>query len=180
METNPYAFLRMKAGLSQNAFCAKYGFAKQTLICIESGMYTELSDRMIVSLGKACAAAGVPARVELLENYGADKLQQAYMEWRSRERGAFAERLNTYVPDKWTAEISPMKFMVDETVGSVQGFAKALKIPSATLIRYMTGKQAIIPRSIESALRQINYPYLVDLARLQREWADGELQEEEI
>lgn len=180
MDTNPYAFLRMKAGLSQNAFCQRYTFAKQTLTCIESGMYTELSDRMVVSLGKACAAAGVAARLELLENYGVDRLQQAYVEWRQRQRGAFAETINRVVPGRWTNEKSPMDCLVEDTTGSVQGFAKALKVPNATLIRYMRGKQLLMPRSLESALRGVNYPYLPELYRLQTQWARKELQEEEI
>lgn len=170
MALNPFAFLRLKCGLSQSKFCARYGFSKQTVIGIESGMYPDLSDRMIVSLGKACADAGVNARMELLVTYGVERLQQAYKQWQAIERQEAVPLVNGFEPTVWTEELSPMHCLVVGTVGSLQGFAKRLKVPPATLVRYTRGEQDMMPKSIYEAFRQIRYPYLLDLIRNQAEW----------
>ena len=69
MMKNPYKFLREKCGLTQKKFCDEYGFAKQTLISIEQGVYEDLSNRMQTSIEMACAAAGIDLKDELWQQF---------------------------------------------------------------------------------------------------------------
>lgn len=172
MTENPYAHLRKKTGLSQVEFAEKHGLARQTLIGIEKGVYPTLSDRMIVELGKECHAKGIDARYELREHYGVDTLSQAYSGWRNADRLENAEGINQLSPVQWTPELSPMHFIVKAFGRGVQGFSKAMKIPSATLLRYIKGEQREMPTSIEEAFRGIGYPFLTDLIERQAAWVD--------
>lgn len=169
---NPYALLREKAGLSQVKFAEKHGLARQTLIAIEQGVYPTLSDRMIVELGKECHAAGVDARTELREGYGVDTLSAAYAKWRDADRLEESAAVNDLVPDQWTSQLSPMHFIVKGFGRGVQGFSKAMKIPTATLLRYIKGEQREMPTSIEEAFRGIGYPYLTLIIERQAAWVD--------
>lgn len=170
---NPFQRLRKECGLTIKAFCETYGFSKQSIIGIEAGMYPELSDRMIISMGHACHTHNVDAATTLLESYGVPRLQDAYLEWCQAERRYAGHILAMYRPDVGTATRSPMQLLVDDTVGSVQGFAKRLKVPQATLFRYASGKQVTMPKSIETALRQVKYPYLSELIGMQANWVNG-------
>ena len=167
---NPYAFLRGRAGLSQRKFCDKYGFAKQTLIAIEQGMYPDLSDRMTDAIFAACLAVDIDPAVELLDEYDTPYLSAAYVAWVESERGFVDSRISDYVPKPGTPVKSPMALMVHETIGTVQGFAKNLKVPPATLMRYMRGGQTQMPVSIDEALRQAGYMHTYDLAKAQEKW----------
>jgi transcriptional regulator with XRE-family HTH domain len=167
---NPFVHLRNKAGLSQRKFCDKYGFAKQTLVAIEQGMYPDLSDRMTDAIYAACLAVDIDPAVELLDEYDTPYLSAAYTMWVSCERKNIDPRIFDYVPKPGTPSLSPVAVMVRDTVGSAQGFAKALKIPPATLMRYMRGGQAMMPVSIVDALTQAGYPYVGTLRDLQEKW----------
>lgn len=169
---NPYAYLRERTGMTQTAFAAKHGLARQTLVAIEQGVYPSLSDRMIVELGKECHVAGVDARTELMTEYGVATLSEAYANWRNADRADAADRLSQIAPTMWGKRLSPMHYVVKEFGRGVQGFSKALKIPSSTLLRYIKGEQREMPRSIEEALRAIHYPFLTDLIQRQADWVD--------
>lgn len=169
---NPYAHLRERTGLSQVKFAEKHHMARQTLIAIEQGVYPTLSDRMIVELGKECHAAGVNATAELREAYGAPTLSEAYANWRLADRLEESATVNDLVPDQWTSQLSPMHFIVKGFGRGVQGFSKAMKIPTATLLRYLKGEQREMPTSVEEAFRGIGYPYLSELIARQAAWVD--------
>jgi transcriptional regulator with XRE-family HTH domain len=170
MSINPYAFLRTRAGLSQRKFCDKYGFAKQTLIAIEQGMYPDLSDRMTDAIFAACLAVDMDPAVELLDEYDTPYLSAAYLSWIAGEREVVDSRILDYVPQPGTPKQSPMDLLVRETVGTVQGFAKNLKVPPATLMRYMRGGQADMPVSIMQALEQAGYHHVHALRDIQEKW----------
>lgn len=167
---NPYAFLRGLTGLTQKQFCEQYSFAKQTLILIEQGVSPELSDRMVVSMGKALFDKGIVAQEVLYAEYGVTTLGVAYKQWRKMERAEVSKNWISPVP-KQTEVSSPMAFLVRETIGSVQGFAKALKIPPATLVRYIKGLQREMPASVREALMDVGYIYLTELINAQAQWA---------
>lgn len=173
MSANPFAHLRNRAGLSQRKFCEKYGFAKQTLVAIEQGMYPDLSDRMTDAIYAACLVVDIDPAVELLDEYDTPYLSSAYSTWVSRERLDVDPRIFDYVPKPGTPTHSPMALMVRDSVGTVQGFSKALKIPPATLMRYMRGGQSLMPVSITAALDDAGYPYTGQLAQLQEKWIEN-------
>ena len=170
LRENPYALLRKKAGLGFNEFCEKYGFARQTLISIEAGQYIELSPRMIRSLGDACNRAGVDAGAELMDGYGERFLKKAYQRWKKALRLEAAEIINGVQPTRWGKNVSPMRAFIHDTVGSMQGFSKLLKVPPSTLMGYARGTQINMPRALEEALRDIEYPYLAELIGNQVTW----------
>lgn len=177
MESNPYAYLRMKAGLSQRKFCAEFKFAKQTLVGIEKGFYPTLSTRMIDAISFACDNANVDIAAELSDVYLTPYITRAYEAWRIKDRdGALLATWRPEPFDLFDRKRSPMELFVDQTIGSVQGFAKMLKIPPATLSRYMRGEQAMMPTSIFTALEAVKYPYLRELQASQREWVKAYVQ----
>jgi DNA-binding XRE family transcriptional regulator len=167
MMKNPYKFLREKCGLTQKRFCDEYGFAKQTLISIEQGVYEDLSNRMQTAIEAACHDAGVSVEDELVNEYGAASLPIAYNLYRIYERESFV--VDT-LPRAGTAELSPMHFLVKETTGSVQGFAKKIKVQTAILLSYITGKQKDMPYPLQEALRDTGYAHTEELVRLQNDW----------
>ena len=172
MMKNPYKFLREKAGYTQKRFCNEFEFAKQTIIMIEHGVYPELSDRMTVSLDKACFHAGFDPRHELEHEYGYSTLKQAYESWQREERRSLPKGTLKYVPDDQMDDVSPMAVLVKDTAGSVQGFAKLIKVPSATLLRYVRGDQQFMPASIREALFDCGYDYVAELEDVQARWVD--------
>lgn len=145
---NPYAYLREKCGLSQQKFCDKYKFAKQTLVGIEAGFYADLSQRMVYAIKDAASRLEVHMPVLLTEEYGTFDIQLAYAKWRLETR---QEVELPAVGLRSTDELSPMHFYVKDTVGSVQGFAKMMKIPPATLLRYIRGGKRGMPWEVREA-----------------------------
>jgi DNA-binding XRE family transcriptional regulator len=172
IDRNPYALLREKCGLSTRAFAEKSGLSRQTLVHIEAGTYPTLSDGMVLALGKLCFEKDVVAREVLSEAYGVDTLAEAYSLWRDEQRQLAAERVNSVRPNRSTAELSPMHFVVKDSIGSAQGFSKALKVPASLLMRYVTGAAVLMPRELETALRDLEYPFLLELQANQTKWRD--------
>lgn len=167
MMKNPYKFLREKCGLTQKKFCDEYGFAKQTLISIEQGVYEDLSNRMQTSIEMACETAGIDLKDELWQEYDVYNLSNAYSLYRIYAREDFV--IDT-LPRAGTAKLSPMHFLVKETTGSVQGFAKKIKVQTAILLSYITGKQKDMPYPLQEALRDTGYAHTEELVRLQNDW----------
>lgn len=167
---NPYKFLREQAGYTQKKFCDEFDFAKQTLLSIEQGVYEEISVRMHAAIVNACLFANVNMGDLLIEEYGNDSLLDAYKRWRETERANCDQRIVGYVPWAGTATESPAAFFVKETVGSMQGFAKQLKVQTAILLAYVTGKQKDMPYPLREALADAGYPYIDVLEKMQNDW----------
>lgn len=169
---NPYVRLRELCGSSQKAFAAKHGFGKMTMVYLESGMYTRVSDRQNVALGRECNEKGVDAKRILAEEYGADTLNGAYWKWRSFERRekapvVLAKASSTFAS---TGDVSPVSQLVLEATGSLQGFCKTLKIPSITISRYAKGETASMPVELREALIEARYPFINELEAAQEKW----------
>lgn len=166
---SPYTLLRERAGYTMKRFGADFDFAKQTIIGIESGMYPELSERMVTAIEDASDKAGVSMLETLLEEYDTPYITVAYDKWRRKER---RQIVLPVVELHFTDEFSPMHFFVKDTIGSVQGFAKKLKVPSGTVLRYISGKQRLMPTSLWVALEDVGYADKNALQNLQAEWTD--------
>lgn len=171
MSKNPYKRLRELTLVSQIDFAHKYDFSKTTMTMAESGQYQDLSDSLIVALGKECVEKHVDAGSVLFEEYQSMKLQDAYHAWQSSERVQQAHRfqrpfLGQYVDE----DVSPFQSFIMETAPSTQGFCKLLKLHSGTVIRYASGKTKTMPLSITEALTQVQYPYLAELVAEQEKW----------
>jgi DNA-binding XRE family transcriptional regulator len=172
---NPYVRLRELCGTSQKGFATKHGFGKMTMVYLESGMYTRVSERQSIALGKECFEKGVDAHEVLREEYGAGSLNEAYLAWRSEDRrvkapGVLAKAAPPFEGDD---ETSPVGYFVKNTAGSLQGFCKVLKIPSITMTRYIRGETSTVPEAFWSALEDVKYPHAKALAEAQFTWLEG-------
>lgn len=161
---NPYALLRERAGYTLKRFCLEFKFAKQTVIGIESGMYPELSERMTDAITQACY--NIDMLSTLLEEYDTPYLSKAYEAWRIKSRRVLV--LPT-VELHYDA-LSPMHYFVKDTIGSVQGFAKKLKVPPATLLRYIRGDQKFMPMEIKTALQDAGCEQVNELEQIHFSW----------
>lgn len=172
MDKNPYVRLRELCGTSQKAFATKHGFGKMTMVYLESGMYTRVSDRQSIALGRECNEKGVDAHALLREEYGAASLNEAYLAWRSEDRKLRAPSVLAKVAPPFVGDetISPVGKFVKDTAGSLQGFCKLLKVPSITMTRYIRGETSTMPDALWSALEDVKFPHAVALADAQYDW----------
>lgn len=172
---NPYVRLRELCGTTQKGFAAKYGFGKMTMVYLESGMYTRVSDRQSIALGRECAEKGVDAHEVLREEYGAGTLNEAYLAWRSEDRKLRAPEVLAKVSPPFTGneEISPVEQFVKDTTGSLQGFCKLLKVPSITMTRYIRGETLRVPDALLEALEDVKYPHTRELVYAQADWIEA-------
>lgn len=166
---NPYKHLRERAGYTQKKFCTEFDFAKQTLLSIEQGVYEELSVRMLAAIDLACDNADISVEEELAAEYGTASLTAAYRMWRVAERANCDVRIVRFTPVP-SMNKSPMEVFVQSTTGSVQGFAKQLKVQTATILSYTTGKQKDMPHPIREALADAGYEHIGTLEKLQNDW----------
>lgn len=160
---NPYKELRTLAGYTQKKFCDEFGFSKQTLISIEAGVYADLSERMIAAIYAACDSRGVSSDV-------IGNLAAAYELWRLSERENVPDAIKNYNPVMWDETRSPMGYFIAQTTGSVQGFAKKLKVQTSTLLRYTSGEQPDMPMPLMVALVDCGYKNLEQLVKAQMNW----------
>ena len=172
MEKNPYVRLRELCGLSQKRFADKHGFGKMTMVYLESGMYTRVSDRQSEALGRECFEKDVDARGILAEEFGAGSLNEAYLAWRSSDRRLRAPEVLAKVspPFSHDADSSPLAVFVRDTAGSLQGFCKLLKVPSITMTRYMRGETVTMPDALREALEDVKFPFVSELVKAQEDW----------
>jgi len=157
---NPFKKLRQEAGYTQKRFCDEFGFSKQTLISIEAGVYADLSDRMLAAIVSVCDSKGV--------KYG--DIAKEYELWRLSERQGVPDAIKNYNPTVWDEKTSPMGFFIAQTTGSVQGFAKKLKVQTSTLLRYVSGEQPDMPMPLRVALVDSDYKHLGRLEKAQMDW----------
>ena len=174
MTKNPYVRLRELCGMSQKKFADKHDFGKMTMVYLESGMYTKVSDRQSIALGKECAEKGIDAKRFLQDEYGFSSLNEAYLAWRSEDRRVRAPSIlaKASPPFEGDSETSPLGNFVKDTTGSFQGFSKLLKIPPVTMTRYMRGETVKVPDALLSALEDVKYPHAQALFEAQAAWQE--------
>lgn len=130
---------------------------------------------MLNAMFEATASKDVNMTRELDAEYGVPALATAYRTWRTAERANCDYRITDYVPTNLSIVVggktfSPMHWFVKDTVGSVQGFAKNLKVQTAILLSYITGKQKEMPAPLEQALTDAGYHHIDTLKKYQTEW----------
>jgi len=169
---NPYVRLRELCGTSQKGFATKHGFGKMTMVYLESGMYTRVSERQSIALGKECFEKGVDAHEILREEYGFNSLNEAYLAWRSEDRKLRAPEVLAKAAPPFMGDdvVSPVGRFVQNTAGSLQGFCKLLKIPSITMTRYIRGETVTVPQALLDALEDVKYPHTWALVDAQTDW----------
>lgn len=170
---NPYVRLRELCGLTQKAFCERNDFGKMTMVYLDTGIYTDVSERQNVALGYECANRGVDAKAILKDEYGTESLTVAYKLWRSEER----KKLDTtQFPNKYPSlgEKGPMEVFARTVATSIQRFCKTFKVQPATLNRYMRGQTVSMPKELINAFDDIGYNWL-PLSNAQSVWVQETL-----
>lgn len=176
----PVSRLRNLLGLSLREFAKRYGISKPALTNYEAGMYPALSDAMTELLYDAVGEAGHSLPALMRDWYGVDSLYLAYGQWLREARLAQAERfmVSPYTLSELSIRAkegvvkSPMLAFVEETAGSVYTFSKLLKVPQATVWRYVEGKTSGMPVQLQSALEDIGYPRVAELRMEQMRWRE--------
>jgi len=170
---NPYVRLGELCGLTQHAFCERNDFGKMTMVYLEAGMYTGVSERQNIALGKECANRGVDAKSILSDEYGTESLTVAYSKWRTAERKKID---TTTYPTKYPSvgEASPLEVFVRTVAGTVQRFCKTVKIQPATLNRYMRGLTQTVPKELAQAFEDIGFD-CTKLCEAQAAWVQETL-----
>lgn len=171
----PYARLRELCKIGQREFERKYGLSHTVMSAIETGMYPDLSERAIESLGRECVEKGIEAGRTLWEEYGAATLQEAYHAWQTVERRAVRSKLQ--FPDglHTSGKVAPFKGFILERFDNPRAFCTALKVPTATVNRYLSGVTRTMPKAVEDALAEAgmakkNLAWLKDV---QAEWVEA-------
>ena len=170
---NPYIRLRELCGLTQKAFCERNDFGKMTMVYLEAGIYSSISERQNIALGKECANRGVDAKAILKDEYSTESLTVAYKLWRTQERKTID---TTEFPTKYPSvgEKSPMEVFARTVAGSIQRFCKTLKIQPATLNRYMRGQTVSMPKELVNAFDEVSFDCTA-LEKAQADWVQETL-----
>jgi transcriptional regulator with XRE-family HTH domain len=180
MVDGPVSRVRNLSGLSLREFCKRFGLSKPALTNYEAGMYSALSDAMVSILYEATAELGHSLPDLMREWFGVDSAYLAYDAWLRASRVEQADRfmvspftlaeLSTRAKDGKV--VSPMLAFVEETAGSVYTFSKLLKVPQATVWRYVEGKTVGMPKQLAEALDDVGYPRSSDLMAQQLLWRE--------
>ncbi len=173
-EGNPYRELRVRCGISQKAFSQKYGFGKMTMVYLESGMYTKVSQRQLDAIETECREVFFDAGEFLRRHYKAADLNDAYATWQKEQRRAKGgpSLAALHPPFPFTREHSPLFFLIRDAFGSIQKFCKTLKIPSITLTRHLEGQTRGIPIALSEAIFDTGYENASELLAAQEEWIE--------
>lgn len=180
MVEGPVSRVRNLTGLSLRDFCKRFGISKPALTNYEAGMYSSLSDAMVSILFDAVAGTGRSLSDVMQEWYGVDSVVVAYERWLRGERLRVADDFmvspvtlgELTVSSRDGVVPSPMLLWVERTSGSVYGFSKKLKVPQATVWRYVEGKTSGMPKQLSEALEGIGYPRVAELRVEQMRWRE--------
>lgn len=169
---NPYRELRSRTGLSQRAFADKFGFGKMTMVYLESGMYTQVSERQQQAIEEQCREMYFDIPTFLLSEYGWDSLNDSYKSWQHRQRRTVARaHLEKIAPPfPFTHGKSPLFFLIRDNFASVQRFCKVMKVPSITVSRHLDGETVTIPGALVEAIRQASYSHGEEFLQSQKAW----------
>lgn len=168
---NPYARLRELCKIGQREFERKYGLSHTVMASLESGLYPDLSASMIEYLGLECAEKGIEAGRFLWNEYHQASLQNAYHAWQTEQRKQAAPLMDTFIA-RATDKRSPMQMWVTDKFGNPRAFCTTLKVPTATVTRYLTGQTRTMPKVVEQAFTEagMSVSTLTYLKEAQESW----------
>lgn len=166
---NPIVLLLKRAGVSGRAFEREFGFAHQTMVNATAGTFEAIPKRIVDALAELCFARGVDMDDALFAHFGFENIQNAYQSWRFDERLKYKD-LFQVVPRFGTKNFSPAFFYVKDTTGTQSQFAKKLKVPTASVMRWVSGATLSMPSAIEESLRDVGYPWISALIEGQACW----------
>lgn len=174
---NPVLVLLDTADVGVREFGREYGFSHSTMVGLTQGTFGRPSARMVDSLKSMMRAKGFFS-LGLAEIYGAGTIEGAYRVWQADER-KHAAWMFAVDPEHWIRikllytprSRSPVDCYIYATAGTGTRFAKLLKVPPASVLRWATFQTQTMPRTIADALREVGFEHIEELQNLQDAWA---------
>jgi hypothetical protein len=169
---NPFREIRRRLGVSQMDFRTRYEFGKMTMVYLETGMYTQVSERQENAIFDLAREYYFDVLEFLRREFQSDSLNEAYKKWQShaRQTDARAQLERVQPPFPFTKDHSPLFFVIRDCFGSVQHFCKVLKVPSITISRHLDGQTLSIPAALAEALVESGYSEAPALMDAQADW----------
>lgn len=169
---NPYREIRERLGISQTDFRAKYEFGKMTMVYLETGMYTQVSERQEKAITDLSREHYFDIEEYLRREHDSASLNEAYRKWQAEARRSEGRVLLEKIkpPFPFTTEHSPLFFIIRDHFGGIQRFCKVLKVPSITVSRHLEGQTTSIPEAIIEALEESGYSATDSLLDAQSSW----------
>lgn len=163
--------------MSGRQFERNWGFAHQTMIDATAGTFEDLPERIATSLREEFNRQGMYLHEWLAEEYGGLSVHgifEIYKVWRRFDRERYKDefQLQPRVPGIYNPGMSPGHLWIHDTGNTPTSTSKKLKVPPATLKRWLDGKTKEMPDSLRIALGAIGYPWINTLAALQKEHYD--------
>ena len=171
---NPFKQLRELCNISQTEFRETYGFGKMTMVGLESGMYTRVSDRQEDAIRQACEERFIDFVRFLRELHHSESLNDAYLRWQvqSRKAGGSQMLAGFNAPFPFTSDNSPLGTLIIQSAGSLQHFCKTMKVPAITISRFITGETASFPETLKQALLDSDFDAVDQLISSELAWHD--------
>ncbi len=175
MSDNPITYLTKKAGMSLRQFEFEYNFSHEAVMQAVAGAFESSPPRIRQAIHHLMMEKGLDEGILLDEEYGVDTFEQAYEQWRLEERARMADPVKKIRPDQlaWDRNRTPAMSFVIEASGTMTRFAKEMKIPLRTVRRWAHGDTDRLPKSVETALRDVGYPYIRELLEVQALWVEN-------
>lgn len=161
---NPVTEAREALSLTQREFSERVGVTQRFLENVEAGLVVTIPRSIRNGLFRLQDDAGFDHSFNLDADYS------TWIKW---------ERLGI-VGEPWPVPrntfsqttMSPFWLFRHDMVGSDNrhAFCSLFKLPPATVMRYEQGATQAMPRAIEQALSEADYPYTADLADMQSQW----------
>lgn len=164
---NPVTESREALSLSLREFSERVGVTQRFLENVEAGLVVTVPRSIRDGLFRLQDDAGLDHSFNLDADY------DTWIKW---------ERLGV-VGEPWPVPRIPMNPLLNvlaspfwafryDMIGSDNrhAFCSLFKLPPATVMRYEQGATQAMPRAIEQALIDVDYPYMTELADLQSQW----------
>lgn len=166
---NPVTEAREALSLTQREFSERVGVTQRFLENVEAGLVVTIPRSIRNGLFRLQDDAGFDHSFNL---------DTDYTDWVQWERSGIVgepwpqPRQSRVSSVEGHHRISPFYlFRIDMmSMDNRHAFCSLFKLPPATVMRYEQGATQAMPRAIEQALSEADYPYTADLADMQSQW----------
>ncbi len=168
MMQNPVTEAREALSLTQREFSERVGVTQRFLENVEAGLVVTIPRSIRDGLFRLQDEAGLDHAFNIDADYDTwvkwERLSVVGEPWPVPRRSA------THADNRYQA--SPFWSFRYDMMGmdNRHAFCSLFKLPPATVMRYEQGATQAMPRVIEEALTDVEYPYMTELADLQSQW----------
>ena len=162
--TNPFDFAISKLGLTRIGFSRISGLGKAYLLRVSQGRHSRIGDVALGHLYREAKERGVNLDAEIEAEYGTDDIEEAWENWVLQHR-----RLQTIPEPVKDTRKNPFQRLV-VAIGGVARTSALLAVPDPLVERYAKGATPRMPRPIEVALLDMDYPHTGQLKAAMEKW----------